>query len=216
MIDTMHLVTCPSCSALFRMKREEVMLDGRIVRCTQCQTMWNLESDGTNGAIVSEEPQMESPPISAKIVQIPLVEVKKKQIPVVYVMLAFIFTAIIGFIAGRETMIRAFPQSVTLYQSFGFVVNELELSDVSGTRLFENDVDTLIIDGKMSNLTKEPKPTLPLRITLRDQAKKEVHSWVYTHTQSTIAAGETLKFQTRLEKPPVTGADIALQLLAKP
>lgn len=230
MIETQLLVNCPTCRSLFRMEKEEVG-EGRAVRCTSCYTCWNLRADGTNGALVEIQPVIEDelvfqdapfvsspsllpelqPAIQKKPTQ------KRQEIPLYWLIPAFMVVAFAGFFMGREAVLKNFPQSAAFYASFGLETNlrGLEFRDVKSSRIIDNGQDILVVEGIIVNITGKQKPVSSLRLSIRDNRAKEIYHWQSHPSKAQLEAGEELQFKVRLASPPLAGNDIAVRFITE-
>lgn len=123
-----------------------------------------------------------------------------------------ILAAVIGLvvfgIAGRQTVVRAFPDFASLYELVGLKVNlrGMTFSDVATHREMDGNTPILVVEGTISNLEMAPQPLAALRVTLKSSTGRDVYAWNHALPQTTIEGGGTLRFKTRLLAPPETAA----------
>jgi predicted Zn finger-like uncharacterized protein len=229
------LIHCPHCQSAFKIAADAVTKTGRDVRCTSCFTCWHLHDDGTNGEILSlhddtyrgdetviddDAPAIHTP--SPSLVpdkeHIPLYEAPvktKKQISKKLVIGSMLAIAIVGFIAGRQSILRKFPQTAPLYAAFGLNTNiiGLDFKNVTSARMVDKGQDILLIEGKIGNLSREVKAIPPIILTVRSRDGKELYSWQTKPAKATLEPFESFDFKTRLASPPLEGHDVSVRFI---
>lgn len=76
------------------------------------------------------------------------------------------------------------------------IIDGLEISDVSLTRVLHQDLSVATVFGKVSNPDGSGKPLLPLVITLYDADGKPVQSWQHRIGKAEILPNQNYRFMT--------------------
>ncbi len=117
--------------------------------------------------------------------------------------LAMPFFIMGGLLAGRESLVRTFPDLASLYATLGVEVNlrGLLFEDVRTVRRPENGVAILVVEGTIRNVSTQTKsvPTIQFILSGRD---REVYAWQDNAEQQTLNVGEMAQFRTVLASPP--------------
>jgi predicted Zn finger-like uncharacterized protein len=233
------LIACPHCQSSFRLPQETLEHQGRDVRCSACNTAWHVHEDGSNGDIlefaqenhdihdelgllsaaplVVAAPSLvpEKEPVKAQIAVKKEVSRSKMQVPrfVVYIFMGAI--ALAGFFAGRQSILRNFPQIAPVYAAFGVNTNllGLDFKNVSSSRLIDKGQDILVIEGQIGNMTKEVKVVPAIHLSVRSKTGQVVYSWQAKPTKATLEPYESFEFKTRLAAPPPNGHDVSVRFV---
>jgi len=123
--------------------------------------------------------------------------------------------AISAIIGWRSDIVRALPQTASLFQAIGLPVNlrGLTFSDLHTSRDDNAGVTVMVIEGTIENVTEAPVSIPRLRFALRNAAGVELLSWTAPPDQPTLPPGETLPFRSRLASPPPDGYDVSVRFL---
>ena len=113
----------------------------------------------------------------------------------------------------RYDVVRAMPQTASLFAAIGLPVNlrGLEFTDVKMSSQTHQGVTVLMIDGAISNTSREPHEVPRLRFAVRNAAGAEIYTWTTLPERGSLAAGEAQPFQTRLASPPGEGRDVVVR-----
>ena len=113
-----------------------------------------------------------------------------------------------GLFFGRAQVVDLWSGAAPLYAMIGFPVETLgaglEFRNVKSERLFEKGVDMLVVGGRISNISDEPRDVPLIRVALIDVSDQEVQSLVLPPDKDRIPAGESIRFRAQLENPPGT------------
>ena len=116
------------------------------------------------------------------------------------------FVALLGLsVLFRNEVAEAFPRAASIYRLVGLDVNRfgLTLENVTAKRSFDGTTPVLTVTGAAVNQSDEPRTAPELRVTLKDEAGKEVHTWTDKLAVPTLAPGQRTQFTSRFEAPPV-------------
>jgi predicted Zn finger-like uncharacterized protein len=136
-------------------------------------------------------------------------------LPVVPTIIAVELAAIFAIVVWRAEIVRAMPQTASLFRAIGLPVNlrGLELADISVSKDEHDGVTVLIVDGTIENNTRSVIGVPRLRFALRSAAYAELISWTAPPDKGSLGPGETLAFRSRLASPPHEGKDILVRFL---
>jgi predicted Zn finger-like uncharacterized protein len=134
--------------------------------------------------------------------------------PTVILSLLIVIGAIL---AWRAEVVRAMPQTASLFAAIGMPVNlrGLVFTDVRTTKEMQDGVPVLVVEGAVANVTGRPADVPRLRLAMRDAAGLEVYTWTAQPPSPTLAGGETQPFRTRLASPPAEGRDVLVRFLTR-
>jgi predicted Zn finger-like uncharacterized protein len=118
-------------------------------------------------------------------------------------------------IALRAPIVRAAPQTARLYAALAMPVNlrGLDIGSFASHVYTENGGRLLVVEGAVTNVTRQPRPVPPLRFAVRDGKGAELYVWTAKLDKSEIAAGETLPFRKRLAAPPPEGRNVEVRFI---
>jgi predicted Zn finger-like uncharacterized protein len=135
--------------------------------------------------------------------------------PITRTLIAVQLVAIGAILAWRSDIVRALPQTASLFRAIGLPVNlrGLVFSDVRTSRDDNAGVTVLVVEGTIENVTAAPATVPRLRFALRSAAGAELLSWTAPPDKPTLSPGETLPFRSRLASPPPNGHDVSLRFL---
>jgi predicted Zn finger-like uncharacterized protein len=109
----------------------------------------------------------------------------------------------------RAPIVQLLPQSASLFAAVGLPVNlrGLAFEKVMTAVEINDGVKVLVIEGAITNVTRQPVSVPRLRFALRNDAGHEIYAWTALPTRTDLAPGENLPFRTRLASPPNEGRD---------
>ena len=121
--------------------------------------------------------------------------------------------AVAGLVIWRGDVVRAVPQTASLFDAIGLPVNlrGLVFDNVRTTGELHDGVPVLIIEGTIANVAGKTVEVPRLRFAMRNRAGHEVYAWTSVTGRSILAAGETAAFRTRLASPPADGRDVIVR-----
>jgi predicted Zn finger-like uncharacterized protein len=120
-------------------------------------------------------------------------------------------------IAARESMVRAMPETASLYAAIGFPVNlrGLEFRNVRVVREMQDGVAVLLIDGEVENIAGRTVELPRLRFSITGQNGGELYAWTALLPRSTLYSRERAQFKSRLAAPPPDGAEVTVRFLTR-
>lgn len=119
-----------------------------------------------------------------------------------------------GAVIARDRVVAAVPDLAGLYRLAGLPVNlrGLEFVDVTTHRETENGQPVLVVEGQISNVSGRQRPVPAVRLALKGENEGEIYAWAMEPKARELAAGETVRFRTRLASPP-PARDIELRFI---
>lgn len=224
------ILTCPSCSAQYFADDKAIGEAGRTVRCAACAHSWfvrpelSLEEE-INASDLSREKveRMRKASIPAEPTA-PHLAYREKELSKkrngsrMAVIAAWGGTAAVFFALGiaailqRDDVVRVFPQASSAYAMAGLEVNRfgLEFADVTADRIFDGTTPVLTVSGTIVNVSKRTQMVPNVRIDLRNDAGADVESALIAPEATSLAPGEQLTFNSRLDSPSLEAYDLAV------
>lgn len=123
----------------------------------------------------------------------------------------------VAFVTFRTAVVAAAPTLAGFYASIGLEVNlrGLTFGPIQTLREMENGQPVLVVEGSLSNATAETRDVPAIRFALRDGEAQELYAWSVDPRATTIAAGDQLRFRTRLVAPPERAADLQVRFVER-
>ena len=102
----------------------------------------------------------------------------------------------------REPIVSALPDADGIYGLIGLAPDPLgqglEIREVASTRERVGGADVLSVTGIVANVSRQRELLPPLRVSLYDPADEELQFVTVPHTQESLDAGETVRFQATI------------------
>jgi predicted Zn finger-like uncharacterized protein len=230
------ILTCPACSTRYQADETKFSPAGRTVRCAKCGHVWHQPAPELEGepepVFVAPEPQpsdFEAPPAQAYM-QPPSFEVEqqeqeeapKPRSPWLRRILRGVgwvgLAAIVGLILWtatvyRQQIVAAWPQSASLYSTIGLKVNAagLKIDNVEYHQETEGGQTTLVVTGRLGNISGRELSVPQIRATLSNDDKRELYHWTFMPSIISLHPGQTTRFVTRLASPPAGARHLDLR-----
>ena len=104
------------------------------------------------------------------------------------------------------------PQTAGIYNALGFEVNKRGFKIIATqTQEFANSIPIIVIKGELVNETDRDLVVPPVRIAVRDRAKKELHFWIVRADQEHVGPHGKGTFSARLESPPTDAVELEMR-----
>jgi predicted Zn finger-like uncharacterized protein len=118
-----------------------------------------------------------------------------------------------GLVIGRTEVVRALPQTASLFETIGLPVNlrELAFKDLKTTQELHDGVQILVIEGTIVATGNAVVDVPRLRFAIGAANGHEVYAWTALPARGKLAPGETLPFRTRLASPPEQGRTVKIR-----
>jgi len=223
------ILTCPECATRYFVADDSVGPAGRTVRCASCGSSWRVEpeaplvltDDLEPGEAVPDE-SAAPPPVTGDALPRAFREriTAQRQARRKLTAGAVWAAAGLGVIAlltlailGRNSIVRAWPPSASVFAAAGLPVNVvgLAIEEQKAALGYEDGRPAVLVTGALRNIAGRSVTAPPLRITLLDGEDQPVGVKVARITNAEIPAGETRSFAVRLQDPPESVADVEIR-----
>lgn len=122
-----------------------------------------------------------------------------------------------ALILWRSNVVRAFPQTASLYATIGLPVNlrGLTFENVKTTRETHEGVTVLAVEGGIVNATSKAIEVPRLHFAVRNAAGHEIYSWTAMPARTVLSAREAVSFRSRLASPPPDANDVIVRFFGR-
>lgn len=125
---------------------------------------------------------------------------------------------VIGVVlAWRVDVVRALPQTGTLFAKIGLPVNlrGLAFDAVKVETDTSDNVPVVVVEGVVLNVSKVRIDVPRLRFSMRDASGAEIHTWTAMPAKPSLAPGESQPFRTRLASPPSESREVFVRFFTR-
>jgi predicted Zn finger-like uncharacterized protein len=131
-------------------------------------------------------------------------------LPMAILALLALDAALIGW---RADVVRAAPQTASLYAAIGLPVNlrGLTFADVTTATETHDGVPVLLVEGTIVSASPRIVEVPRLRFSVRNRSGQEVYAWTAVPTRSVLGPGESLSFRSRLASPPPDAREVLVR-----
>ncbi len=128
-----------------------------------------------------------------------------------------LFAANAVVLGWRTDVVRLMPQTASLFAAIGLPVNlrGVAFSDVTTATEASEGVPVLLVKGRITNITRQPREVPRLRFAMRNAAGNEVYAWTSLPAKTMLAPGEAEPFETRLASPPADGQAVVVRFFTR-
>ena len=128
-------------------------------------------------------------------------------------LIAALLIADVAILGWRYDIVRAMPQTASLFSAIGLRVNlrGLDFSNVKTASEEHKGVAVLMVDGTISNVSGRMHEVPRIRFAIRNAAGSEVYAWTTLPERPMLGPGESEPFQTRLASPPAEGREVVVR-----
>lgn len=122
---------------------------------------------------------------------------------------------------------RAWPPAQQLYNRLGLegkqtaqhqpaaatpaaIEQRLRFADLAPAQRFIDGVLTLVITGRIDNIGETTQVLPPVEVVLLDGDRLDLRTWTFRAPTTSLAPGESVRFETSLENPPPEAQDISV------
>ena len=134
--------------------------------------------------------------------------------PAIFVAACLVVTSVYVF---RQSLVAAAPDLAGLYSAFGAPVNlrGLAFGRIETLREIDNGQPVLVVEGSITNVTQQLREVPALRFALRGQDTQELYAWSIDPKATTIEAGDTVRFRSRLAAPPDQASEVQVRFVER-
>lgn len=114
----------------------------------------------------------------------------------------------------RQDIAVIWPQSAGVYSSLGLKVNAsgIDFRQVDYRRESEDGQIVLVVTGVIVNAGPRELPVPQnIRVTLSDVNNRELYHWTFAPKVTTLKAGQSVPFTTRLSSPPAAARHLEVR-----
>ncbi len=127
-------------------------------------------------------------------------------------------TLMVVFIA-KGPIIQHWPQMVLLYKTLGFEAKApgegLRLSEITAERRIDNHSKTLVVEGKMTNITEHDIAYPALHIILKNEKDMVTKEWDLKAGVTQVASGDIVPVMLQLQDVPEDGSTVEVRVKEK-
>ena len=229
------ILTCPACSTRYQAEESNFSPAGRNVRCAKCGHVWHQSAPELEGeaepVFVAPEPSpsaFEAPPRPQAYVQAPSFAVESQEpapkppslwlgrrlLGLGWAALA-VLVIVVGWTATvyRQQIVDKWPQSASFYSKLGLRTNAsgLQIVDYQYHEEVQGGQSTLVVTGKLVNISGRELSVPQIRVTLSDDDRRELYHWTFVPAVISLHPGQTTRFVTRLSSPPAAARHLNLR-----
>jgi hypothetical protein len=119
-----------------------------------------------------------------------------------------------AFVLGREAAVTAVPDLAGLYGAVGMPVNldGFAIRDLQAERRGEGAASTLVVRGRIENVSAAPRPVPPLVVGFHDAARTPAGMRSFDPPPRTIAPGEAAPFEVTMLGVPEQAGEVVVRL----
>ncbi len=222
---------CPQCGKAHLIRDGALGKAGRSVRCSSCKSTWFANASGQargliKAATAPAQGEISSQAIVEHVRKATSYKPTKSQKQGQSGRSRFLIDpglAILGMLAltlgmgllFRETAVRSVPDLASLYRAFGYSVNVrgLEFAGLTSSREIQNGEAVLVVEGKISNISRGPVPVPPVRVTLRSPTGTEIETAIVRPEAGALDYRGETGFKTMLANPPEDAKDVLVHFI---
>jgi predicted Zn finger-like uncharacterized protein len=230
------ILTCPACSTRYQAEESNFSPAGRNVRCAKCGHVWHQSAPEREGepepVFVAPEPPPPStfeaaprpqaymqPPSFAVASQEQAPKPRSRWMGRVLLATGWAGLAAIVIVVGwtatvyRQQIVANWPQSASFYSKLGLQTNAsgLQIADYQYHEEVQGGQSTLVVTGKLVNISGRELSVPQIRVTLSDVDRRELYHWTFVPAVISLRPGQTTRFVTRLSSPPAAARHLNLR-----
>lgn len=202
----MIIITCPSCSANYRIHTDVIdPTNGRLVRCSACGNSWRIYRPKADEQDNKQKKSKNSKKSNSIILPLILIILC---VNIIVFGISYLF---------RHDIVKNMPQTERFYELMGIETTKAGISLIMPyleKNIHKDGETSLLIRG--SFLNSHPKDTLPippLKIILLDETNSAIAHFVKSDfTPDTLPAGGRSDFTYEIPKLPKEAVDVRIEL----
>lgn len=227
------IITCPSCSARFRVADQAIGSEGRVVRCGRCAYSWHQMPPAAEAPLdlsdaLPDPSMLSSAPPPAALPPEPRFDPRERDggrpeaayrprrrrggsSLAGWLLFLLVLAAIVG--GGwywRAKIVAAVPEMAKLYAWIGVEVQvpqegRLEIINYTFGRRLVDSERKLAVAGEIANRSSQQLSVPMLRARVLDQSGNELMTWDFQANETVVAPGATTRFESIHEHPDYGG-----------
>ncbi len=226
LVPLITVITCPSCEETYELEGGYGAADGSMVRCGACGHSWlearalevveaspappeddhfDLDEEASRIAIASRALAAERQAKRRR---------RRSELRGWAVLAAAVLVPVGLAVAFPETVVRAAPATVLLYEKAGIGLNVrgLEIRNARGELMTLDGTRVLAVKGDIVNVSDRAAEVPSMRFGIRDASSKEVYAWTLASLGNrSLKPGTSTSFMTRIASPPEAGWDVEIR-----
>lgn len=133
---------------------------------------------------------------------------------------------LIGAVIGggyekRAELVGFYPPLAKLYEQLGIPVDPaewlgLELHNLKSSTVLEGGQTRIAVSGEVVNVGDSDRAVPAIRVAMRGAGGQELAAYTLTLDQPTVAAGETISFDVKLQAPKDEVTDLEVAFASQP
>jgi predicted Zn finger-like uncharacterized protein len=228
------ILTCPECQTRYRADAAQFPAEGRKVRCAKCGHLWQQlppdpEPEPVPAPAIAGQTSIPAGtgagPVSTATQAEPRQRIASERSLAdrLGILAGWLALGAMVFLIGwtgfrfREEIATLWPQSSSLFATFGVAVNArgIAIDDWSYHRELENGQPVMVVTGKLVNRSAHELTVPPVQVTLTDDDERELYHWTFKPPQPTLSPGQSLGFSSRLPNPPSAARHLQLRFASQ-
>ena len=209
------ILTCPACSSRYLIE-PAALGGGRAVRCANCGHRWFVAPPADAPPRPSPGPPPEPLP-HLRGDRGPAEDPGRSRGLIAWGGIGPALLLVAGAVVGRNEVVASFPAAAAVYGQLGLPVTVplgLEFRDVTTDRLAEGDVEVLVVEGEIINVTGHDRVVPWVRVALLDVDKRELEHQVFAAEDPALEGGGATRFTARLVNPPAQARNFEVTFAA--
>jgi predicted Zn finger-like uncharacterized protein len=142
---------------------------------------------------------------------------RRRMRPALATVIVALLAANVVLLGWRTDVVRLMPQTASLFAAIGLPVNlrGIAFSEVTTATEASEGVPVLLVKGRITNITRQPREVPRLRFAVRNAGGNEVYAWTSLPAKTMLAPGEAEPFETRLASPPADGRAVVVRFFTR-
>jgi predicted Zn finger-like uncharacterized protein len=167
--------------------------------------------------IAMEEPEAPPPMPKRKTVSRATSPARSRRRSPIGLIAATLAVMLVFGVVNRQAIVRAAPETASLYSAIGFPVNlrGLEFQNVQTRQEIQDGVTVLVIEGEVENVVNRAVELPRVRLSVVGDNGTEIYSWTALLPRSILYPRERVPFRSRLASPPAAGKEIVVRFLTR-
>jgi hypothetical protein len=115
----------------------------------------------------------------------------------------------------RSRIVAMWPQTETIYRTFGVDINLRGVSfrSVTSSIVEDRGQRVLLVEGRVANVSRQARPVWTLNLELRDGSSRTIYQWKVQIGISELKPGAEAPFRARLVAPPAGASAVAVRFI---
>jgi predicted Zn finger-like uncharacterized protein len=198
------IVTCPGCATRYHVDPASLGAAGRTVRCASCGHRWLARPPLDAPRVVDLGPRPAAAVAARSVAQVETARRRGSPGLIGWLAAVLVVLVLASVVIGRNEIVAGFPASASIYQKLGLPVTVqlgLQFENVTSKRLDERGISILVVEGEVVNLSDQRRAVPPIRLTLLDDAGRQLQHELFEVERPELAVGGRTSFSGRVVSP---------------